>query len=341
MIIVPRYKRSVQLLRIVRLACRGRKYYDNFKSGLLFRSETEALYFAIKTISLEKRLKVAVPVFNCESVFKAIFQTGNEILFYDLVYDGISYYCDESVIANADVIIITQLFGNTFHGIIDLKKRYQEKIFIEDAAHCDYRTYQGNQEFDFSLFSFNFHKPIAIGFGGMLVIHSKALGIGMQIAYTELRNAKFGIIEFIRNFVKDFLYSRLIYTIIYSMLKKKRSSRKIYISKSKIDPKKPCKVQRNIIASSLIEKTETLNSIKLVTIYRFLVFEDKQMRNLAKQNLTKKGIDSFILWDKCLDYAKLYGNKQLTPKTEDFLERVLFLPQGELINADMIYNNAI
>ena len=214
--------------------------------------------------------------------------------------------------------------------------RYPKKIFIEDAAHCDFRKYQGSPKFDLSLFSFNFHKPIAIGFGGMLVTHSTTLERKIEIAYAKLLTAKFGLAEYIRNFIKDFFYARLIYMIIYSTLQKKRNSRKIYIEKCEIEPQKPCKIQQSIIAGSLVEKIDKSRDLQYSTLYRFLMFQDKKKRDLASQFLEEKGFDSFILWDKCLDYAKLYGNKEATPKTKDFLERVLFLPQGASIKAKVL-----
>lgn len=124
-----------------------------------------------------KKRELLVPIFNCKSVSAVARIAGFEPRFYDLQspIGGLPFQTLERVLGssadNTAAIVITHYFGaaQDFTPIRELCKEREVDI-IEDCAHTVGGTIEGKPTGslgDHCFFSFNYDKPIAIGWGGV------------------------------------------------------------------------------------------------------------------------------------------------------------------------------
>lgn len=130
--------------------------------------------------------RVMVPAFNCNVVAESIIKAGHKI-------EGYDFFRDDGLILWAEIlarlrssnrskpvaVIISHFFGvpSDWFEIRDFCKS-QGIYLIEDCAHTLGGTIQGKHvgtECDASIFSFNYDKPISLGWGGALVLNETGL----------------------------------------------------------------------------------------------------------------------------------------------------------------------
>lgn len=141
-----------------------------------------ALQWVLKSIDNQGRRQVLVPAFNCSVVADAIEQADLTIVPYDFS-DNLGQVDINHLIQLLDddvsAIIISHFFGVPvdFRELIKIC-RTKNIIIIEDCAH----TLGGSvdQEMagtlgDAAVFSFNYDKPISLGWGGALVVNNPKL----------------------------------------------------------------------------------------------------------------------------------------------------------------------
>lgn len=149
------------------------RIYD-FVSG---RASLEWLLRNLRT----QKTQVLVPAFTCSVVEKAISESGLTCHPYDFS-EKIGLYNWKSILeTSSDVaaIIVTHLFGSPidFEDLTDICKRKNIAI-IEDCAHCLGGTLNGlaaGSLGDASIFSFNYDKPVSLGWGGVACINNTDL----------------------------------------------------------------------------------------------------------------------------------------------------------------------
>lgn len=128
---------------------------------------------------LDTRRGVMVPAFNCSVVQDAVTAAGFRSQFYDFspspgVFDW-QRVIDE-MHPDVGALIVTHYFGVPvdFRPVLD-HCRSRGIAVIEDCAHTLGATI-GNQQVgtlgDASIFSFNYDKPISLGWGGVAVINN-------------------------------------------------------------------------------------------------------------------------------------------------------------------------
>ncbi len=128
---------------------------------------------------LDSRRSVMLPAFNCNVVQDAVSAAGFRSQFYDFspapgVFDW-QRVIDE-MHPDVGVLVVTHYFGVPVDFRLVLDHCYSKGIaVIEDCAHTLGGSI-GNQQVgtlgDAAIFSFNYDKPISLGWGGVAVINN-------------------------------------------------------------------------------------------------------------------------------------------------------------------------
>lgn len=148
----------------------------------VFPSARTALTHLLKSLPTGVRREVLMCGFNCPVVASAVAAAGMKPVFFDLAnpwggvdWDGVSRLVGESHAA----LIVTHFFGvpEDFSPVMQVCR--QHGVFVvEDCAHTlDGRVggvAVGNFG-DAAVFSFNFDKPLTLGWGGALLINNETL----------------------------------------------------------------------------------------------------------------------------------------------------------------------
>ena len=131
---------------------------------------------------LDKKRSVLVPRFNCNVIQESILAANGKVHLYDF-YPSPGFFDWESIIQqispDTGAIIVTHYFGVPidFQPIIDFC-RMNGILLIEDCAHT-LGGKIGDQIAgtlgDITLLSFNYDKPISLGWGGAVVLNEPAL----------------------------------------------------------------------------------------------------------------------------------------------------------------------
>lgn len=128
--------------------------------------------------------KVFVAVFNCPVVLDAVLAAGCVPVFYDFALpngriDWTSLAEDIGRETAVAAVVIPHLFGvpSDFRPIIDTCRR-RGILIIEDCAHTLGGAIDGRHVGhlgDAAIFSFNYDKPISLGWGGAIVLSAEDL----------------------------------------------------------------------------------------------------------------------------------------------------------------------
>lgn len=109
-------------------------YTKNTTSEVYLLSGRTALHFIIEDI-VKTRMprKVLLPSYCCESIILPFVQTGIDIQFYQVNFDGIDYPYDN----DADVVFLIDYFGYEIlkNGEIARAERQAGKVILYDATH--------------------------------------------------------------------------------------------------------------------------------------------------------------------------------------------------------------
>jgi hypothetical protein len=147
------------------------------RANFFFESGSSALEWLLRRLREELGgdvLKIGIQVFTCDSVLRAIFNSGNAPVFMDICADKLtSLVCHvSSVVDNLDVLILTNLIGAANPDYIEIKS-----LCVSNDVHIIHDMALTLPENDFldtlpdedsSFFSFGFDKPVSAGFGGLL-----------------------------------------------------------------------------------------------------------------------------------------------------------------------------
>lgn len=136
------------------------------------RSARAAIVTALKALDLPSKSSVAVPLYCCPVVFKAIATAGFSPRFIDMDPDNYCLSTDDlsKKLSSVEAIIAVHMFGHTsdMSRILDTAKG---KPVIEDCAQSIGSTLQGKMTGSFgdiAAFSFRSGKYLSVGEGGAL-----------------------------------------------------------------------------------------------------------------------------------------------------------------------------
>ena len=145
-------------------------------------SGRSALTSILKTLRGSRGKDVLICAFNCEAVLESVISAEFNPTFYDLssIFGKIdSSELEQLITRETAAIVISHFFGvpTDFTTLVDKCKR-TGTIIIEDCAHTLGGFINGEPAGtigDASIFSFNYDKPISLGWGGLLLVNNQSL----------------------------------------------------------------------------------------------------------------------------------------------------------------------
>ena len=158
------------------------------KYAIAFNSATTALHGAIVSLGIGPGDEVIVPPFTMSASASVVLANGAVPIFADIEDD---MYCIDSdsiekrITKYTKAIMVVNLFGNpaNFTRIKKIAKKYKLMI-IEDnaqAAGAKYKNKYTGTIGDVGVFSFNIHKTMQTGEGGMLVTNDKKFALRARL----------------------------------------------------------------------------------------------------------------------------------------------------------------
>ena len=341
---------------------------DN-KNFFFTNSGRTSLYVILKALNLPKGSKVGVPLYSCTVVFDAILKAGHVPCFIDICLDN--YTLDtqdlEDKIESLSAIVVIHTFGRP--ADMDKINKIAKSIpVIEDCAHSLLSEYKGKKTGTMGTASFfSLAKYISAGGGGMIILNDDELKENIQIEIARLNNLSRlnGIRHSLFTYVYSFLYHKPWYGLfafsIGSYIENKvdfvgnkgfKSAKKIRKSDLGVFLKK-LEVFREKVEVQRKNSQILLNELEctsLVLPYEWwdtycncflfpLRFTDKRGRDLASNFLTNEGIDTSTLYSETPSQAKqYYGYTGDCPNTDEFVERVLIIPNYYSLTSEELIN---
>lgn len=358
--IVPRYSSNICIESFFQYS-KGMKRFDNefdTPQRLFFSSASEGLCFFLKALSnvMNRSLRVAVPVYCCESVFAAVVSSQSSLILYESVCTSTGYQISCERIESVDIAIVVHLFGVPFMDLAIIRNIFPGALIVEDCSHMSLREYHPQIGSIAAIYSFNFHKPISSGTGGCLEIFDESLLKRLRYEYLLLNKSEFGLYNAFMILLKDLAYTKYIYTYIFKSLEKRRNTRKILTSRiSFCNPKKMNSLQKalignqSLVSSGCFERniaiyrlfpeevrlsTPLLNNTTILIYYPLFLGEKTEYVN---QFLHQLKVDCFMLWSNCIKNVLSYSASRIdTCLTSQFMKTSLFLPAPLFTNKIII-----
>ena len=158
-------------------------------------SASGGLAIALRALRLPDRSAVGVPVYTCGTVFEAVRQANLQCAFIDIDPQTFRYDPDhlKRQRDNLKAVILVHTFGydGDFDRVADVVGNVP---ILEDCAHAtgstDSRGLPLGLRGAASVFSFNFHKPVSAGGGGLLVVNDQSLAPHVKEQCLALPDAK-------------------------------------------------------------------------------------------------------------------------------------------------------
>ena len=164
----------------------SKKY--NYKHSICVNSWTSGLIIAIGAIGIEPGDEVICSPYTMSASATSVLFYGGIPIFADInekTYNIDAETIERKITARTKAIMVVHIFGGSadMDPIMDLAKKYNLKV-IEDAAQAPGIQYDNKPIGiigDIGGFSFNFHKHIHTGEGGMLVTNDDELAFKSQL----------------------------------------------------------------------------------------------------------------------------------------------------------------
>lgn len=149
------------------------------KELYLFNRGREALYFALKTLGVEKDDEVIVQAMTCVAAVTPILNLKARPVYVDINQNDFNIDIvdlEEKITSKTKAIVVQHTFGNIadVKKIAEVAKTYNIYV-IEDCAHLFYTDYSRvdiNKYSDISFFSFAQDKSVSSVQGGLAVINN-------------------------------------------------------------------------------------------------------------------------------------------------------------------------
>ena len=172
-------------------------FTDKFKikHAVSFNSATTALHAAIVALGIGPGDEVIVPPYTMSATPMAVLMNGAVPIFADI--DPETFCIDpdsveKNISTRTKAILAVNLFGQAadFSGLLPLAKKHGLKI-IEDNAQAPGALWRGRHAGtigDIGVFSFNVHKTIQAGEGGVLVTNDDRYALRAQMCRNHGEN---------------------------------------------------------------------------------------------------------------------------------------------------------
>ncbi|MDO8561476.1 MAG: DegT/DnrJ/EryC1/StrS family aminotransferase [bacterium] len=165
------------------------------KYAVSFNSATTALHGALVALGIGPGDEVIVPPYTMSATPMAVLMNGAVPIFADIDADT---FCldarkvEKAVTKRTKAILAVNLFGQTadYGKLLPLAKKYKLKV-IEDNAQAPGALWRGRPAGtigDIGVFSFNVHKTIQSGEGGVLVTNNERYALRAQMCRNHGEN---------------------------------------------------------------------------------------------------------------------------------------------------------
>jgi dTDP-4-amino-4,6-dideoxygalactose transaminase len=147
----------------------------------LFGSGRAALHAYVDSLGLPSGAEVLLPGYTCAVVPNVFEHLGLTVRYVDI--DPAGFNPSAAAVAAAigpatRLVLLPHNFGMCFEGIVGLRARFPQVVFVEDAAHAwGSRDGQGRVVGTLghaAFFSFEYSKPLSTGLGGALLVNDAA-----------------------------------------------------------------------------------------------------------------------------------------------------------------------
>jgi perosamine synthetase len=162
--------------------------YFKVKYAVSFNSATTALQAAVGALGVSPGDQIITSPVTMSATASAVLMNNAVPVFADIEED---YFCldaksiEKNITPKTKAILVVNLYGNSanYNPILKIARKYKLKI-IEDNAQSPGALYEGKftgTVGDIGVFSFNVHKVIQCGEGGMLVTNNKKYAYRAQL----------------------------------------------------------------------------------------------------------------------------------------------------------------
>jgi dTDP-4-amino-4,6-dideoxygalactose transaminase len=260
--------------------------YDLFKNDKIYfvNHARTGIRVALNSLNLHRGAYIGVQVYNCHTVFNAIYQAGYKPVFIDI---NKQFQIDTTDLKNKkskiDALIVTHLFGIPAN-MAEIRKTTEGLPVIEDCAHAFLSKFKGKLMGtfgDIGVFSMGKAKFPSIGQGGFIIINTKKY---IDFAESQLNTLKNNSIlkelkSIVNNFIMHVLHKPLIYGSFTSPILKKLDTKKDISGKFTFKEKKILKTNKYLFLRKMnvyqILKNKQQNNAKtLMNIYPSFNFDE-------------------------------------------------------------------
>ncbi|MBN2009508.1 DegT/DnrJ/EryC1/StrS family aminotransferase [candidate division KSB1 bacterium] len=327
------------------------------------RSGRAAIVAAIKALGLMPGAHIAVPLYSCPAVFKAIEAVDCKPVFIDIERDTCCISASDlsGKIHQVDAVIAIHMFGNLcdMHRLLEVA---QGKPIIEDCAQSLGSKYIGSKyKGEMSgtvgtvgVFSFRSGKYLSVGEGGAIYTKDPKINLRLRMIISEMNtpSKKEEIIHIIKTYLRTKLRSRPWFGFAGKNIWKIYNRTVSYTSKTPIklskimypDFKLTCKrlvdfdkiVARHRSNAEYFTRNLHLHHGMLCseqphTFYnRYaypVFFTSIEQRDTLADNLLKKNIDTIKPYQNSAELAaEHYGYEGDCPTAEKVSKTILLMP---------------
>jgi perosamine synthetase len=324
------------------------------------RSARAAIVAAIKALDLRSYSRIAVPLYCCPIVFKAIEASGCQTRFID-IEPGTYCISAEDLFAKRsefDAVVAVHMFGHLC-DMSRLKDVAQNKPIIEDCAQSLGSKLDGRMSGSFgtiAAFSFRSGKYLSVGEGGALYssdtsIRARISDIVSDMPVPGLRNDSMHVLK---TYMRSKLRSKPLWGLVGHWLWRLYNSNVKYSDKSPLilgqiynsdmdlvkkrlnDLQISIERQRNnaaLYSQTLALDDDMLSSEKPNTFYnRYLypiTMPSQEQRDLIADYLQTRQVGTSKPYQDATEIAtRYYGYKGDCPVAENLSKRVLVIPNN-------------
>ena len=326
------------------------------RSFFFTASGRSSLYIILRALDLPKGSKIGVPLYSCTVVFDAIVKAGCVPCFIDI--DLSNYTMDvqdlEEKVEDLSAIVVIHTFGRPA-DMDEINEIAGDKPVIEDCAHSllsEYKSKKTGTIGDASFFSLS--KYISAGEGGMIIMNNNEFEDDFQreLALLNIPSSLSEIKHSLFVYIYSFLYHKPWFGLFafslgsyiensvdiagkrtFSASKIGKSDLGVFLRKIETFRGKVEMQRRNsqMLLGELKNTSLILPYERKDTRYNYflfpVLFESKNKRDTTCEYLRKMGVDSAKLWSMTpLVARQLYGYKGECPNTEEFVDRILTIP---------------
>jgi len=297
--------------------------YFKVKYAISFNSASTALQAAVTALGIGPGDEVITSPYTMTATASAILLNNAIPVFADL--DPTTYSLDyksieKNITSKTKAIMLVNIFGGSsdFDKILPLAHKYKLKI-IEDNAQAIGAKYKNKflgTVGDIGIFSFNVHKPLQCGEGGVITTNDKRLALRSQLT----RNHGEVVIDDIYKTKKNYepiIGNNFRLSELHAAIAAEQLTKISKITKPKV-------VLANYLTSKL-KKYNWLEPLKLLKktthvyyIYPFRFLKNKIgiRRSTFAKAMGKEGFPIHEGYTKPLYLNSIYQNKKIYPKSQ-------------------------